>query len=58
MPQLIITAKAAEGLERCRLFLAEKNPSAAMRASVVIQKSFNLLKSQPKIDRPIATKPL
>ena len=24
MPQLIITAKAADGLERCRLFLAEK----------------------------------
>lgn len=58
MPQLIITAKAADGLERCRLFLAEKNPSASMRASEVIQKSFNLLKSQPKIGRPTETKPL
>ena len=58
MPQLIITAKAADGLERCRLFLAEKNPSASMRASEVIQKSSNLLKSQPKIGRPTETKPL
>ena len=58
MPQLIITPKAADGLERCRLFLAEKNPSALMRASQVIQKSLQLLKSQPKIGRPCETKPL
>ena len=58
MPQLIITPKAADGLERCRLFLAEKNPSASMRASQVIQKSLQLLKSQPKIGRPCETKPL
>ena len=58
MSRLIITQKAADGLERCRLFLAEKNPSASVRASEVIQKSLNLLKSQPKIGRPCETKPL
>ncbi|MBP5789796.1 MAG: type II toxin-antitoxin system RelE/ParE family toxin [Neisseriaceae bacterium] len=58
MSRLIITQKAADGLERCRLFLAEKNPSASVRASEVIQKSLNLLKSQPKIGRPCQIKPL
>ena len=58
MPQIIITPKAADGLERCRLFLAEKNPLASKHASEVIQKSFQLLKSQPKMGRPCQTKPL
>ncbi|MBR0071998.1 MAG: type II toxin-antitoxin system RelE/ParE family toxin [Campylobacter sp.] len=35
-----------------------KNPSAAIRASEVIQKSFHLLKSQPKIGRPCEIEPL
>ena len=58
MPQLVITQKAADGLEKCRLFLAEKNPQAAMRAAQVIKQKFQLLKTQPKIGRPTETKPL
>ncbi|MBR7001219.1 MAG: type II toxin-antitoxin system RelE/ParE family toxin [Neisseriaceae bacterium] len=55
MPQLIITPKAADGLERCRLFLLEKNPQAARRAAEVIKHKFQLLQSQPKIGRPCQT---
>lgn len=52
MPQVIITETAALGLERCRQFLAEKNPQAAMRAGQAIAHQFALLETEPLIGRP------
>lgn len=52
MPRVIITEGAAQGLERCRLFLAEKNPQAAMRAGQAIERQFALLETEPKVGRP------
>lgn len=52
MPRLIITATAVRGLERCRRFLAEKNPLAAQRAAAAIKKSLLLLKDFPEMGRP------
>lgn len=51
MPQVIITPAAARGLERCRHFLAQKNPQAAKRASQTIKHHIMLLKSKPDIGR-------
>lgn len=52
MPRLVITEGAALGLERCRLFLNEKNPKAAIRASQAIKRQFTLLETEPEIGRP------
>lgn len=52
MPRVVITEGAAQGLERCRRFLAEKNPHAAMRAGQAIERQFALLETEPKIGRP------
>ena len=41
----MITEGAATGLERCRLFLAEKNPEATLRAGQAIQHQFTWLES-------------
>ncbi|MHB1397964.1 MAG: type II toxin-antitoxin system RelE/ParE family toxin [Trichloromonadaceae bacterium] len=53
MPRVIITEGAAQGLERCRRFLAEKNPPAAMRAGQAIERQFALLETEPKVGRPL-----
>lgn len=45
-------AGAAQGLERCRLFLAEKNPQAARRAGQAIARIFEFLESDPELGRP------
>ena len=52
MPRIIITEGAVHGLERCRLFLAEKNPLAAARAARAIAQHFELLETEPEIGRP------
>jgi plasmid stabilization system protein ParE len=39
-------------LERCRLFLIEKNPQAAMRAGRAIAHQFAFLEAEPEIGRP------
>lgn len=52
MPRIIITEGAAQGLERCRLFLAEKNPLAASRAAQAIRQQFELLEAEPEMGRP------
>lgn len=57
MPQIKITAGAARGLERCRRFLAEKNPLAARRAADTIKYHLNLLTSHPDIGRPFEEQP-
>jgi len=53
VPRVIITQGAANGLERCRLFLAEKNPQAARRAGQAIERQFSLLETNPDIGRPL-----
>ena len=53
MPRVIITQGAAKGLERCRLFLVEKNPQAARRAGQAIERQFTLLETNPDIGRPL-----
>ena len=57
MPRVIITENAAQGLERCRHFLAEKNPQAARRAAQAIERQFKLLETNPSIGRPLADPP-
>ncbi len=52
MPRIIITEGAAQGLERCRRFLVEKNPHAALRAGQAIEHQFALLETEPAIGRP------
>ncbi len=57
MPQVIVTQGAAEGLERCRRFLAVKAPEAARRAGQAIEQQFLLLESAPDIGRPLPEMP-
>ena len=57
MPRLIITEGAAEGLERCRRFLAAKAPEAAQRAGQAIERQFLLLETAPDIGRPFPDMP-
>jgi plasmid stabilization system protein ParE len=52
-----VTAGAAAGLERCRRFLANKNPLAARRASEAIDRQFTLLETHPEIGRPELDEP-
>jgi len=53
VPRVIITEGAAQGLERCRQFLAEKNPQAAKRAGQAIEQQFVQLETNPDIGRPL-----
>ena len=53
MPRVIITEGAAQGLVRCRQFLAEKNPHASKRAGQIIAEHLSLLESNPDIGRPL-----
>jgi plasmid stabilization system protein ParE len=57
VPQIIITEAAVQGLERCRLFLREKNPLAATRATQAIKNSLALLQTEPEIGRPVEDLP-
>ncbi len=57
MPQVIVTEGAAEGLERCRKFLAAKAPDAARRAGQAIERQFLLLETFPDIGRPFPDMP-
>lgn len=57
MPQVVVTEVAAEGLERCRQFLASKNTEAARRAGQAIDRLFLLLETAPDIGRPLPEMP-
>jgi len=57
VPRVVITEGAVQGLERCRLFLAEKNPQAAVRAGQAIVQQFALLETEPEIGRPFDDSP-
>lgn len=52
MPRLIITEGAAEGLERCRRFLNEKNPRASANAARTIARHLRILEKEPAVGRP------
>ena len=54
MPRVIVTETAADGLERCRLFLAGKNAKAAENAGQTIASQFALLNSNPQLGRPLS----
>lgn len=49
MPKVVVTEGAAEGLERCRRFLATKALGAARRAGQAIEQQFLLLETAPDI---------
>ena len=57
MPQVIVTEGTAEGLERCRKFLAAKAPEAARRAGQAIEQQFLPLETAPDIGRPFPEMP-
>jgi plasmid stabilization system protein ParE len=57
LSRLVVTAGAALGLERCRQFLAQKNPAASRRAAQAISRQFELLATQPGIGRPLDDEP-
>jgi len=57
VPRVIVTEGAAQGLERCRLFLAEKSPQVASRAGQAIEHQFALLEKSPDIGRPFPELP-
>lgn len=57
MPRVIITQGAAQGLERCRQFLAEQNPQAAVRAAKTISYAFSLIEQQPNAGKPLDESP-
>lgn len=57
LSRLIVTPGAAQGLERCRQFLAQKSPTASRRAAQAIGRQFDLLVAQPGIGRPFADEP-
>lgn len=44
-------------MERCRRFLADKNPLAVARAGEAIERQFALLEKQPEIGRPFPELP-
>jgi plasmid stabilization system protein ParE len=57
VPRLIVTEGAAQGLERCRLFLLGKAPEAARRAGQAIERQLALLEATPSIGRPLEDAP-
>ena len=52
MPQIIITEDALAGMERCRRFLAEKNPAASRKAAQTIAETLKHLEQNPELGRP------
>ena len=52
-----MTEGAWRGLERCRRFLAAKNPHAAKRAAQAIDRQFLLLETMADIGRPFSESP-
>lgn len=57
MPRVVVTEGAAEGLDRCRQFLAAKTPEPVKRAGLAIERQFLLLETAPDIGRPFPEMP-
>ena len=53
VPRVIVTEGAVQGLERCRQFLADKNPQAARRAGQAIEHQFLLMETAQNSGRPL-----
>jgi len=53
VPRVIVTQDAAGGLERCRLYLSDKNPQASKHAGQAIKRHFAQLETNPDIGRPL-----
>jgi len=49
----MITEGAVAGLERCRLFLADKNLQAVLKAAQTIEQKLAILETDPRISRPL-----
>jgi plasmid stabilization system protein ParE len=45
------------GLERCRVFLAERNPRASHRAALAIERNLARVETTPELGRPLADLP-
>ncbi len=56
MPQVILTERARNGLERCQQFLHDQDVSAATRAARSINDHLTLLQHTPRIGRPLHPK--
>jgi len=54
---LIVTEDAAKGLERCRRFLADKDPQVARRVAGAIDRQFARLQESPEGGRPFPDLP-
>lgn len=50
---MIVTEAGVRGLEKCRRFLAEKNPQASRRAGQAIEEHLSLLEREPRMGRPL-----
>ncbi|HEY3539077.1 MAG TPA: type II toxin-antitoxin system RelE/ParE family toxin [Trinickia sp.] len=57
MSRVIITARAGQGLERCRRFLADKSETAIRRATQAIEQRFLMLETAPAVGRPFPENP-
>lgn len=57
MSRLIVTESAAQGLERCRRFLADKDPLVTRRAAQAIERQFTRLEESPEVGRPFPDLP-
>ena len=57
MSRLIITARAIDGIERCRLFLQSKNPLAARSAAQAIKQQLAWLENRPMMGKPLEDYP-
>lgn len=53
LPRLILTERAVAGIERCRVFLAERNAAASIKASREIARSFGVVVKSLFIGRPV-----
>jgi plasmid stabilization system protein ParE len=57
LPQVILTAGAVAGLERCRKHLASHDPEAARRAAAAIRHRLRMLEQSPEMGRRVTDAP-
>ncbi|WP_213909003.1 type II toxin-antitoxin system RelE/ParE family toxin [Stutzerimonas nitrititolerans] len=57
MPRLIVTEDAAKGLERCRRFLADKDPQVGRHVAGAINRQFARSLESPEVGRPFPDLP-
>jgi plasmid stabilization system protein ParE len=55
--RVIITARAGQGLERCRSFLADKSETAIRRAAQAIEQRFLMQEAALAVGRPFPENP-